>query len=157
MVLHSLDGHFCLFVLLNYRLLLMLLLRASGRLLLRAVVALQLSDVLGRMRVGTIVSKHLDRLLSFLITDKFTARVVHRENLRVVIFDFLDNFGHVGGLSDYLLGSLLLLLLLLLLDATALGRDRGGRGKAGFVAQRALCLQGTDDAVGAVGSHSVRA
>ena len=73
MVLYSLDGNFRLFVLLHNRLLLMLLLSTSGRLLLRAIVALQLSDVLCRVWVGTIVSQHLDRLLSFIITDQLTA------------------------------------------------------------------------------------
>ena len=110
MVLYSLDGNFRLFVLLHYRLLLMLLLSTSGRLLLRAIVALQLSDVLCRVWVGTIVSQHLDRLLSFIITDQLAARVVHRKDLRVVIFDFLDDFGHVGRLTDYLLCTMLLLI-----------------------------------------------
>ena len=150
MVLYSLDGNFRLFVLLHYRLLLMLLLSTSGRLLLRAIVALQLSDVLCRVWVGTIVSQHLDRLLSFIITDQLAARVVHRKDLRVVIFDFLDDFGHVGRLTDYLLCTMLLLI-------ACFGGDRDWRGQARFVTQRALCLQGTDDAVGAVGSHSVRA
>ena len=60
-VLDTLDRDFCLLILHN-RLLLLL-----SCLLLRAVMTLELSDVLRCVWIGTIVGEHLDRLLRLLI------------------------------------------------------------------------------------------